>query len=206
MDYPYGAWGTWSFVFELARSFGPPASEIIPTAIEIGGALRMLTTWVLDCNGDGTPNGDEIAGGLDTDCNSNHTPDGCEVDLDSDGLIDGCDPDIDDDGVFNETDTCLFRPLIGRANRNGQPIYDVSPVTCTVDWDDYYQITTYACWISGGPGEYVGRWCEQVIDTDGDLDVDLKDFPVLQRAFDPTSASSTRHAISLGATSSSPTS
>ena len=69
------------------------------------------------------------------------------------------------------------------------PVYDVyheHPYDCGVGVDDYQVITMQGCWIRGGPGERVGRWCEEFIDTDGDQDADLKDFAVFQRSLDPS--------------------
>jgi len=186
MDYSYGMWGTWSFVFELNNSQYPPIEEIVPTCIEIGQALQALTHWVVDCDGDGRSNDDEIAGGFDTDCNGNATPDGCEFDTDGDGTIDGCDGDIDNDGTANEIDACLFRPLVGPAAPNGLPAYDTYPNDCAVDWIDFELIMSSGCWRWSGPSEPAGRFCEQLVDADGDSDADLNDFAAFQCAFDPT--------------------
>ena len=49
-----------------------------------------------DCNGNGTPDSQDIASGTSTDCNSNGIPDECEIaddpslDLDLDGTLDSC--------------------------------------------------------------------------------------------------------------------
>ncbi len=62
-----------------------------------------------DCNGNGVGDGQDIADGTSTDCNSNGVPDDCETDSDTDGVIDACDncpeilnadqADTDADGV-----------------------------------------------------------------------------------------------------------
>ena len=55
-----------------------------------GGALYCST----DCNNNGVPDADELAGGLLEDCNGNDIPDVCEdlADLDGNGIPDACDP------------------------------------------------------------------------------------------------------------------
>ena len=44
-----------------------------------------------DCNGNGTPDDQDIAGGTSPDCDTNGVPDECQTDSDSDGTIDPCD-------------------------------------------------------------------------------------------------------------------
>ena len=50
-----------------------------------------------DCNTNGVPDDQDIAGGTSQDCDSNAVPDECDPDSDDDGLIDDCDacPDSD---------------------------------------------------------------------------------------------------------------
>ena len=47
-----------------------------------------------DCDGDGLPDGYEIANGLEADCNGNGLPDSCEAggDCDDDGILDEAEP------------------------------------------------------------------------------------------------------------------
>jgi subtilisin family serine protease len=51
---------------------------------------------VVDCNGNGQADLDEVATGDAKDCNTNSVPDECETDSDGDDVIDGCDncPDV----------------------------------------------------------------------------------------------------------------
>ncbi|MCP4249380.1 MAG: hypothetical protein GY778_20240 [bacterium] len=51
--------------------------------------LRLIP----DCNGNGTPDGTDIAQGTSNDCNANALPDECELDEDcnTNGFLDGCD-------------------------------------------------------------------------------------------------------------------
>jgi endonuclease/exonuclease/phosphatase family metal-dependent hydrolase len=44
-----------------------------------------------DCNGNGVPDDQDIAGGTSQDCNGNGIPDECETDTDGDNVIDACD-------------------------------------------------------------------------------------------------------------------
>ena len=50
---------------------------------------------VLDCNGNGRMDGEDIEMGASEDCNGNDVPDECEADGDGDGVIDDCDNCID---------------------------------------------------------------------------------------------------------------
>ena len=60
---------------------------------------------VLDCNGNGRPDDEDIAGGVSEDCNGSMIPDECEIDTttdcDGNSILDECEtlPDCDDDGV-----------------------------------------------------------------------------------------------------------
>lgn len=60
---------------------------------------------VIDCNGNGRPDDDDIANGVSEDCNGSMIPDECEVDestdCDGNGVLDACEvlPDCDGDGV-----------------------------------------------------------------------------------------------------------
>ena len=60
---------------------------------------------VLDCNGNGRPDDEDIAGGVSEDCNGSMIPDECEIDAttdcDGNAILDECEtlPDCDDDGV-----------------------------------------------------------------------------------------------------------
>ncbi|MCP3902588.1 MAG: hypothetical protein GY715_03045 [Planctomycetes bacterium] len=51
-----------------------------------------------DCNGNGVPDGDDIADGTSADCNANGTPDECDI-------ADGTSPDCNGDGVPDECET-----------------------------------------------------------------------------------------------------
>jgi hypothetical protein len=61
-----------------------------------------------DCNGNGAPDGCDIAGGVSADCDGNAVPDECAPDCNGNGVADGCDitggpsDDCDADGVPDE--------------------------------------------------------------------------------------------------------
>ena len=81
--------------------------------IRIGGwqgatgnyVLTSAFTNVVDCNGNGRPDDEDIAGGVSEDCNGSMIPDECEIDASTDcdgnAVLDECEslPDCDDDGV-----------------------------------------------------------------------------------------------------------
>ena len=60
---------------------------------------------VLDCNGNGQPDDEDIAGGVSEDCNGSMIPDECEIDAttdcDGNAVLDECEtlPDCDGDGI-----------------------------------------------------------------------------------------------------------
>jgi len=86
-----------------------------------------------DCNGNGTPDADEIAGGIVEDCNGNTIPDECEdlVDVDQNGIPDECDREDSQqvriasigsiDGLSGDATGVLLRPLF----RDGARTHDV---------------------------------------------------------------------------------
>jgi glucose/arabinose dehydrogenase len=70
------------------------------------GVRKIL---IIDCNGNGIPDDQDIAGGA-TDCNDNGMPDECEPDCNDNGVADGCDitdgtsPDENGNGIPDECD------------------------------------------------------------------------------------------------------
>ena len=81
--------------------------------VRIGGWQGATGNYVLsssfsneiDCNGNGQPDDEDIAGGVSEDCNGSMIPDECEIDdttdCDGNAVLDVCEtlPDCDDDGV-----------------------------------------------------------------------------------------------------------
>ena len=95
-------------------------SSRINTLLEAGDYVVRVGGWqgatgtfvldssfsnVLDCNGNGRPDDEDIAGGVSEDCNGSMIPDECEIDAttdcDGNSILDECEtlPDCDDDGV-----------------------------------------------------------------------------------------------------------
>ena len=103
LNYSYGELGIWAMTFELNRAHSPPSEEIIPTSIEILPTLTFLSGWIMDCNGNGIPDGEDINSGESLDCNDNQTPDECELpsDCNENGRLDLCDIR---DGVSRDRD------------------------------------------------------------------------------------------------------
>ncbi|MBL21455.1 MAG: hypothetical protein CMJ37_01225 [Phycisphaerae bacterium] len=87
-----------------------PAGDYV---VRIGGwqgatgnyVLSSAFSNVIDCNGNGRPDDEDIAGGVSEDCNGSMIPDECEIgpstDCDGNAVLDECEslPDCDDDGV-----------------------------------------------------------------------------------------------------------
>ena len=87
-----------------------PAGEYV---VRVGGwqgatgnyVLSSSFSNVLDCNGNGRPDDEDIAGGISEDCNGSMIPDECEIDAtndcDGNAVLDECEalPDCDGDGV-----------------------------------------------------------------------------------------------------------
>jgi hypothetical protein len=78
-----------------------------------------------DCNANGIPDECDIASGLSQDCNSNGIPDECETDCNANGVPDGCDigsgtsPDCNGNGIPDECDIASGTSADG--NGNGVP-------------------------------------------------------------------------------------
>lgn len=99
------------------------------------------------------------------DCNSNGIPDECEIDVNSTApggpffCIQNCDADCNDNGSPDDCD------MAGDNNGDG-----------TADDTDVAQLA--AC--ADGPASMVSPACQCLLDQDGDGDVDLADFALLQ--------------------------
>ncbi|PNQ72784.1 hypothetical protein C1T31_09745 [Hanstruepera neustonica] len=94
---------------------------------------------ILDSDGDGVPNCDDVCQGSDdlADADADSIPDGCDVcpgsddtiDTDSDGIPDGCDncpneanvtqEDFDNDGIGNSCDICIGDDSVGDSDGDG---------------------------------------------------------------------------------------
>ncbi|MFG0251643.1 MAG: hypothetical protein ACF8NJ_02075 [Phycisphaerales bacterium JB038] len=85
-----------------------------------------------DCNENGIPDAEDIAGGFSADCNSNGIPDTCELaagtatDGDGDGVLDECQHDcpgdVDGDNDIDQADLGLL--LVAYERPPDDPLYD----------------------------------------------------------------------------------
>jgi len=128
---------------------------------------------------DGTPcNGTDTCDAFGTcvhtpanDCNDNDVEDWCDVDAgtsddcNANAVPDDCDPDGDGDGIPDECD------------RKGDFDHDADA--------DLFDFKAFGvCLESSGPDSPASSWeCVDVFDSDGDDDVDLRDFSLINGAF-----------------------
>ncbi len=102
---------------------------------EVGPQMYFLdlSTTSADCDGDGTPDAEQIASGDAPDCDDNGVPDQCQPDGDSDGIIDACDLcpngsnliDRDNDGIFDGCDNCPDAQNFNQVDTDGDGMGDV---------------------------------------------------------------------------------
>ena len=94
--------------------------RLFSNAVPSPFSLILRTTGVapiVDCNGNGVDDAQDLADGTATDCNGNNVPDACETDFDNDGVIDDCDncpntpnadqTDADDNGIGDVCDVIV---------------------------------------------------------------------------------------------------
>jgi hypothetical protein len=90
-------------------------ADVIYAATFLGGQdVYYLRIGDRDCNGNGTPDADDLAGGASGDCNDNDIPDECEIaagelaDDNGNGIPDicekGCPWDLDASGHVSTSD------------------------------------------------------------------------------------------------------
>jgi hypothetical protein len=58
--------------------------------------IEYTPPQIVDCNGNGQPDDDDITNGTSADCDANAVPDECQADSDADSVIDACDGCPDD--------------------------------------------------------------------------------------------------------------
>jgi len=124
----------------------------------------VLIAAPVDCNGNGVPDAEDIAGGFSEDCNGNSVPDECDIaagtsaDCDGNGVPDECDPDCNgndypdacellaDNGLaavyYDELDltgTAWRRidPQVGFDWGSGAPWPEMEADTFSVRWTGY---------------------------------------------------------------------
>ncbi len=120
------------------------------------------TVWKIvpdsDCNGDGTPDAQEVLGGISPDCNGNRLPDECDV---ASGLLSDC----NGNGVPDE---CEFAAGVSLSSPDLSPIGSSSPQSHTFAAPPEALgdvMMTFACRADVGfPAEYI--------------DVEINGFPV----------------------------
>lgn len=88
-------------------------------ALVVTGAVQ---TDAPDCNGNGIPDSQDIAGGTSSDCDANDQPDECDPDCDGDATPDACEaePDCNQNGT---PDSCDLNPGTSQ-DCNGNAIPD----------------------------------------------------------------------------------
>jgi carboxypeptidase A1 len=180
VDYVYGRHGIWAFALELGCcTYAVSPADILPTAQEIAPTMMVLAEWIDDCDANGIPNQEELAGGFAIDCNANLIPDQCEPDFDGDLIVDQCDPDTDNDGVLNTADKCPFtRPGV-QIDSNGAPFADYNG-NCVIDLLDYRRF--HLCIF--GPATIPSiNLCRDVFEHNGDGYIDLRDVGEFTRNF-----------------------
>ncbi len=184
----------------------PPFPSKIPA--NFGDVINPAATF-FDCNGNGTPDGQDIASLAIPDCNANAIPDDCDItyglsgDCDNNDIPDECGPDADGDGVTDPCDNCVGDSNADQADNDSdtagdacdpdddndtiEDVDDNCPFTMNVaQTDSDGDGRGDACDACPGtvPGAVVGGdGCPLPIpgDFDGDGDVDLGDFGGLQR-------------------------
>ncbi len=183
IDYAFDSLNMWSFTLEVGGSYAVSQSDLVPTALDILPAAIHFCEWVVDCDGDGISNEEELlAGG--TDCNLNGTVDTCESNNDGDSLIDPCDPDDDNDGVSDGSDVCPYAPIGFPVSSDGSPTVDVDQ-NCQVDLFDFgFYFEDLACLDESGPTvTSPAPRCRTFVDFDHDQDIDLRDVGVFVNQF-----------------------
>ena len=91
--------GVLSGVMSFSPSTAGAHAAVLQIANNAGAwSIDAQGTGLVDCNGNGVPDAQDIADGTSQDCDANAVPDECETDTDGDGAIDACDECPDDAG------------------------------------------------------------------------------------------------------------
>ncbi|MFH0980366.1 MAG: thrombospondin type 3 repeat-containing protein [Planctomycetota bacterium] len=142
------------------------ADNVYALARALDGSLQLITTAALiDCNSNGIGDDQDIANGTSEDCNGNAIPDECDIaegtsaDCDGNGVPDECEADFDGDGLIDACD----------------PDIDNDGVLNDADVCDYTPTSL--------PVQYVEPDGSVKGDLDGDCDVDLADYALMQQRF-----------------------
>ncbi len=82
---------------------------------------------LFDCNGNGIPDGADLASGASQDCNLNQIPDECDVaggislDCNDNGIPDECDPDLNGNGIPDDCECFATNYCTANDNTTGEP-------------------------------------------------------------------------------------
>ncbi len=183
-------------------------------AATFNGEQDVYFLWIPndDCNDNGTPDADDIAGGKSLDCNLNEIPDECEADCndsgqpddcdlaggaddcDENGVPDECDRDFDGDGLIDtcdpdiDNDGVLNETDVCDFSRPGFPIQEDGSLVgdigedCVINLDDYFRF-----WICmRGPALFPSSdpcWFSFNSDGPENFHIDLRDFANFQNVF-----------------------
>lgn len=166
----------------------------------------------LDCNGNGTPDVEDIANHFSDDCNTNDLPDECEGDCNDTGqpdvcdITDGtsddcdgnrvpdeCDPDFDGDGLIDECDDDRDGDGVNDSTDRcdytplGLPVTGRGVAIGDQNEDCIVDLADFPryfiCFDLAGPDVPLGLACWSKFDFDDDRDVDLADHAGFMTAF-----------------------
>jgi hypothetical protein len=150
-----GSWGTLE-ALSISAVPSDPTTDFTLYIDDIYQGPRHAS-WDEDCNSNGVPDWHELATGTSQDCNSNGVPDACDI-------ADGTSNDADGD---SQPDECAQPPV----DCNGDGILDLN------------DLPAIAFCLQGPNLAFVsGHFCT-CGDADGDMDVDLVDFAIMQSWF-----------------------
>ena len=133
----FGLQGNGTWTMRLMNGYSQSQGSQWGGQIDIGDCPGCI----VDCNGNGIDDFEDIANGDANDCDANNVPDQCQSDCDNDGTPDACEIDSDGNGT---PDDCEYEPggpidfeLSGPGGQtitipfaNNQPI---TGVTVTID-------------------------------------------------------------------------
>jgi len=174
--------------------------------------VYFLRIGMIDCNGNGHPDDEDIATGRSEDCNNDQLPDECSPDCDHDAVpdvcqilagapdcdgnhwLDACQRDLDGDGLIDTCDDDIDNDGVPNdvdacpyAPLTGGVDRDGLPLfstdgDCTVGLWDYWRL--YNCMTGERPDVPPPEdACYEHFDVDGNAWLDLADFAAFQNAY-----------------------
>ena len=165
-----------SFEITLGSVYREPDEPNVPEEPENPEEPVEPGEPLIDCNGNGVADADDIVTGYSSDCDADGVPDECQPDSDGDGICDACDGcpddpykvcagacgcgvadiDTDGDGVPDCDDLCPDTPL-------GMEVDETGCIVLTVDAgedstrDEVVPVRLHAE-VTGGTQPYTFRW------------------------------------------------